>query len=127
MLLKLGDQLGWSRDFAVFTSLRVESEFRLCANSDRLQLHVYVGPQQVHHFLFPETGHQKSGEQGTLRIETNRKEACQILMPVVPRKRGDALGQLQLTRDPARAVALEKLRDDVVLPCFFSDRLRDEG
>src|SRR5260370_31135379 len=49
---------------------------------------------------------------GTFLIRTRCKEAGKLLVPVYLHKPRDALRQRQLFRDPAPAMALEKLRDD---------------
>ena len=79
MLPKLVDEFHRSRNFTVFPSLRIESQFRFRGHPHSPQLEVDVAPAQEHHFLLAETGQQKRGEQGAFRIGARCKEAGKLL------------------------------------------------
>lgn len=102
VLLKLDDEFSGYRNFMFFPPLRIKSEFRFRAHSHGLQLDVHIAPEEIHHFLFPETGHQERSKQGAFRIGADAKEASQILLPVMSWKQGDAFRQSKLSSDALR-------------------------
>ena len=81
-LPKLFDEFHWGRNLTIFPSFRVESQFRFRGHPHSLQLEVDVAPEQVHDFLFAQTGQQKRSEEGTFRIGARCKEVGKLLVAV---------------------------------------------
>ncbi len=75
------------------------------------EVKIDVGPEQAHDFLFAEPGHQELGGQGAVPRACSPQKLRQVLFAIFSGERGNALGKLQATDDPAAAVAFEELGD----------------